>query len=42
VANALLLLLKREVIFQKVCSRFIFVLEVAANMLHGKEGSKAT
>jgi len=40
-ANALLLLLKREVIFQQVCSRFIFVLEVAANTSHGKEGSKA-
>jgi len=32
---------EREVIFQQVCSRFIFVVVVAANASHGKEGIKA-
>jgi hypothetical protein len=41
VADASLLLLQREVIFQQVCSRFIFVVVVAANASHGKEGIKA-
>ncbi len=40
-ANTSHLLLKRVVILQQVCSRFIFVLEVVVNVLHGKEGSKA-